>query len=295
MANMGFEDRFINFILQCVNSVQYSILLNGEKGSSFRSSRGLRQGDPLSPYLFLFCGVGLSALALPITHFMFADDCILFGEVSNRGISVMKDILEEYESCSGSNVNDQDKNLVFQILNVRCLTNPERCLGLPIWWGEKRNGLPKFERLIEAKDQQLECKAYLTRRQRGFIKAVLQAIPTYTMACIPLPKPLCLELEKLMGSFWWRKNHGKRGMHWCDWKSLCALKEEGEYLGCKGASFEGSGLEDREWKANAWIPGNDEFRLQNTNVNLSILKVAHLIDANARKWNSELVYNTFSE
>ncbi|KAK5776522.1 hypothetical protein PVK06_044482 [Gossypium arboreum] len=43
-----------------------------------------------------------------------------------------------------------------------------------------------------------------------FIKFVLQAIPTYTMACFLLPKSLCLELENIVGSFWWRKNHGKR-------------------------------------------------------------------------------------
>lgn len=41
----------------------------------------------------------------PITHHMFADDCILFGEVSDKGIMVLKDIFREYESCSGQCVN----------------------------------------------------------------------------------------------------------------------------------------------------------------------------------------------
>ncbi|KAK5794834.1 hypothetical protein PVK06_036084 [Gossypium arboreum] len=162
MSKMGFDERFIEFIICYVNSIQYSILINGKEGLSFKPSRGLRQGDPLSPYLFLFCEEGLSALmrlasqdkkihgakvsrsAPPITHLMFADECILFGKVSNQGVNVLKEILGEYESCSGqcvnyeksmtffsTNVKDQDKSRVFQALNVRCSINPERYLGLP--------------------------------------------------------------------------------------------------------------------------------------------------------------------
>ncbi|KAK5775001.1 hypothetical protein PVK06_042867 [Gossypium arboreum] len=75
---------------------------------------------------------------------MFADDCILFGEVSIRGICVMKDILKEYKACSrqcvnfekstvffSPNVADQDKDMVFQILNVRSSKNPVKYIGPP--------------------------------------------------------------------------------------------------------------------------------------------------------------------
>ncbi|KAH1090134.1 hypothetical protein J1N35_017391 [Gossypium stocksii] len=245
MANMGLEDGFTNFILHCLNSVKYSILINGEVGSNFRSSRGLRQGDLLSPYLFLFCGEGLSTLmrlasqemrilgakvctsAPPITHLMFADDCILFGEVSNRGISLLKEILEVCEACSGqcvnfekstaffnSNVGVQDKNLVFQILKVRCSTNPEKYLGLPNLVG--RNKKLAFQNLKDRLKQKINSWSLRHISQGGrevFIKSILQAIPSYTMACFLLPKALCSELENIMGSFLWRKKYGKRGMH----------------------------------------------------------------------------------
>ncbi|KAH1130750.1 hypothetical protein J1N35_002128 [Gossypium stocksii] len=87
----------------------------------------------------------------PITHLIFVDDCILFGEVSDRGINVFKGILREYESCSGqcvnfkkstvffsSKVNIQDKNLIFRVLNVRCSTEPEKYLGLPNMVGQRK-------------------------------------------------------------------------------------------------------------------------------------------------------------
>ncbi|KAA3473267.1 reverse transcriptase [Gossypium australe] len=206
MYKLGFKENFIELIKRCLNSVRYSILINGKEGSSFRSSRGLRQGDPLSPYLFLFCGEGLSALmrlacqekkisgakvcrgSPTITHLMFAYDCILFGEVSNRGVNVFKDILSEYEACSGQcvnfkkskvffspNVTDQDRSLVVQVLGVRCSNDPERYLGLPNMVGHRMK----------------------QRINNWSTKYISQgAIPTYAMSCFLLPKFLCSELEQ---------------------------------------------------------------------------------------------------
>ncbi|XP_052878272.1 uncharacterized mitochondrial protein AtMg00310-like [Gossypium arboreum] len=60
-----------------------------------------------------------------------------------------------------------------------------------------------------------------------FIKAILQAIPTYTMGCFLLPKSVCEDIEKIIANFLWQKGYGKRGIHWCSWSNLCELKENG--------------------------------------------------------------------
>ena len=96
MRTMGFPEKFILLIMKCVSSVAYSIMINGKKCGHIKPSKGISQGDPLSPYLFLLCAEGLSTLlkkALKdkeiqgvaaarngpkITHLFFADDSLLF-------------------------------------------------------------------------------------------------------------------------------------------------------------------------------------------------------------------------
>ena len=62
LLKLGFQDSWVALIMECISTVSYSILVNGEPKGLIRPSRGLRQGDPLSPYLFLFCVEGLNAL-----------------------------------------------------------------------------------------------------------------------------------------------------------------------------------------------------------------------------------------
>lgn len=102
-------------IMKCIFFISYSVNLNGLHSSPFTPLRGLHQGDSLSLFLFLICSEGLSFLmclakverlikcvkasrrGLEITHLLFADDCILFGDASLGVMSSLKRILKENE------------------------------------------------------------------------------------------------------------------------------------------------------------------------------------------------------
>ena len=107
------------WIMQCVTKVSFSILINGGKTKSFIPSRGLRQGDPLSPYLFILCQEVLSRLikrsfvsgvihrvkmntnGLAFTHVMYADDLMLFAKAITCEVQVLDECLEKYCEWSG--------------------------------------------------------------------------------------------------------------------------------------------------------------------------------------------------
>jgi len=120
MYKLGFAGPWINRIMQCVKSVSYSVLINGTPYGRITPTRGIKQGDPLSPYLFLLCAEGLSSLigkaeeeglisGVPIvargyklSHLLFADDSLLFCRANSMEWDNVMNLLMKYEKVSGT-------------------------------------------------------------------------------------------------------------------------------------------------------------------------------------------------
>jgi hypothetical protein len=131
MIKMGFCRRWVKLIMNCVTSVRYQIKINGDFTEQFTPTRGLRQGDPLSPYLFVICAKGLFALlqdaeangritgvricpaSLTITHLFFADDSVLLIKANMEEAMDLRETLELYENYSGQCINTEKLAIMF--------------------------------------------------------------------------------------------------------------------------------------------------------------------------------------
>ena len=107
-------------------------------------------------------------------------------------------------------------------------SNHTKYLGLPSIIGRsKKLVFAEIKEKVGKKLAGWKGKLLSAGGKEVLIKAVAQAIPTYTMSCFQLPKSLCEDLEKLMRSFWWGQKHQETKMAWVRWKTMCKPKSQG--------------------------------------------------------------------
>jgi hypothetical protein len=119
MTRLGFHASFVELPMACVRSARYKIRFNDQETDSFTPGRGFRQGDPLSPYLFLLCAEGLSSLlahreevcgmedvrvcrnAPSVSHLLFVDDSLILMKANMTRATSLRQVLDQYCASSG--------------------------------------------------------------------------------------------------------------------------------------------------------------------------------------------------
>ncbi|XP_059066268.1 uncharacterized mitochondrial protein AtMg01250-like [Cryptomeria japonica] len=162
LSKMGFRGRFLNVIKVAVENVHYSVIVNDTPWGFFKFGKGLRQGAPLSPYLFIMVakvlsrnfshlirnrkisGVKAASTLPPVVMQQFVDDTFLFGQSFVIEAKEWKHLLEDYALASGQIINynkskiyffNMDRNLQGKLMQILgcCVANlPDSYLGLPL-------------------------------------------------------------------------------------------------------------------------------------------------------------------
>ncbi|CAN0840801.1 LINE-1 retrotransposable element ORF2 protein [Linum grandiflorum] len=255
----GFAGVWVSWIRECIRTVDFSILFNGQPTSTFTPERGIRQGDPLSPFLFILMSNALSFLidkgirqkrltgiklrrnGPTLSHCLFADDTIIFGKASLEEAQRIIDIIGKYGASTGQEVNLEKSSVFFSknVMEADRTTivetigfSPTNChskyLGVPTEWGRSKKETFSFliDRLIK-RGHFWQGLLLSHAGKETLIKAVLQAIPTYVMSSFLLPKAITRKMDSLIRNFFWSGSMEKRSIHWCNAAKLCSAKFEG--------------------------------------------------------------------
>jgi hypothetical protein len=258
MKQRGFCDTWCNWIQQVVCSGTLSVKINDTTGSYFKSRKGVRQGDPLSPLLFnlaadclakmvhlaqennLIKGLIPNIIPKGVAILQYADDTILCMDDEVETMTNMKILLYIYEKMSGLKINfgkseiimvslDEQKTLLFSEL-INCAT----------WsWPIKYLGVPVSGSRLHVKDR-MSLNDKILKRLDGWqstslsyggklilLNACLSCIPTYAMSMYLLPKTVVKKIDIIRKRFFWRGGANKRKYHLVKWAVITKPKKKG--------------------------------------------------------------------
>jgi len=229
MTNMNFPRLWRKWILECVGTEKASVLVNGSLTDEFPLERGLRQGDPLSPFLFLLAAEGLNVLMTTVerehlfngydigdnvevrlTHLLFADDTLIIGEKSWLNVRTMRSVLLLFGELSGLKVNFNKSMLTgvniseswlsetATMLSWRRGTIPFVYLGLPIGGDSRKISFwkPVVDRIV-SRLSSWNHKFLSFGGRLVLLKSVLSSLPVYFLSFFKAPAGIISSIESV--------------------------------------------------------------------------------------------------
>ena len=253
MHKMNFPTLWRKWMSECIGTATASVLVNGSPTEEFPMERGLRQGDPLSPFLFLLAAEGFNVLmlsvieadlfrgyfvgsdsALCLSHLQFADDTLIIGEKSWSNVRSIRAVLLLFEQVSGLKVNFTKSLLTgvnvsnswlheaALVLNCRVGILPFAYLGLPI--GEDPRKLNFWKPIVNsiiARLSSWKSKFLSFGGRLILLKSVLSSLPVYFLSFFKVPAGIISSIESLFNFFFWGGGEDFRKISWVDWDSVC--------------------------------------------------------------------------
>ncbi|XP_061955562.1 uncharacterized protein LOC133677489 [Populus nigra] len=254
---IGLPERMITWIRACISSAFFSVGINGSLHGFFPSSRGLRQGDPLSPYLFVIAMEGLGGMLRlvaqnpsfkfhwrckqnSITHLAFADDLMVFCHADLASVELIRGALDSFASISGLIINHRKSSVFLSgvedsigLAITNCLqfqlgVLPVKYLGVPLISSRlsRQHCTLLVERIVSR--IRLWTSASLTYAGRlQLIKSTLFSIQVYWSSLFILPTFIIRRIKGIFAAFIWKGTSLTPTGAKVAWASLCYPKSEG--------------------------------------------------------------------
>ena len=230
LEKMGFARSWIRWVMACITTVSYSIFLNGKAHGFIKPERGIRQGDPLSPFLCILCaealvsrlnhseasgrltGIGLSSSGPRVHHLLFADDSLLMCKADELESKEVVGCLKAYGEASGQRINFQKSSIIFgaqvpntvkervkHILSITTEGGEGTYLGLPeCFKGSKRDLLSFIREKLQARLHGWFAKSLSLGGREVLLKSIAMSLPVYAMSIFKLPKDVCTRITSAM-------------------------------------------------------------------------------------------------
>ena len=253
----GFDERWRLWVSNILSSGKTSVLLNGVPGRWITCRRGLRQGDPLSPYLFIIVADVLQKLiskasragdlchpvdpSLPCPVLQYADDTLILTRGDVGSMQTLKQILENFSLATGLTINFHKSTFIpmnvppdvasamANVLGCTLSSFPQTYLGLPL--SPKKLRPADYQPLLDSFDRFLAgWKARLLSYggRIVLVNAVLGSLPIYYMSSILLPKSVCEVLDAKRRAFLWTGEDTCSGANCLiAWDRVCQARECG--------------------------------------------------------------------
>ncbi|KAI0522403.1 hypothetical protein KFK09_004782 [Dendrobium nobile] len=247
-----FPSLFVSWIRACITDVNFSFVLNGALEGFFPSTAGLRQGCPLSPYLFCivmdaFSNLleargfnGISYGNFSLTHLLYADDVLIFGEATISNCIILDYVLREFANSSGLVVNHGKSSIMFpkhlknqteicQALSIHSIANKITYLGIPLSF--YRLNIADYLPLLDSLNKKLNgWKANLLSfaGRLQYLKFTIQNTIAYWIRGSILPKTVHKSFKKFSSRFlfYGDVNMAKK-LHMISWDKICRPKSKG--------------------------------------------------------------------
>ncbi|GKA11042.1 putative RNA-directed DNA polymerase [Tanacetum coccineum] len=264
MLQMGFGAKWRKWMHSCLNSAYALILINGSPTNEFKMEKGLRQGDPLFPFLFIlavealnvvflearnksiFLGAEVGKDKVPISHLQFVDDALIVGQWSLPNARNLSRILTCFHLVSGLKVNF-NKSKLFGIrvssselnsiaCSIGCQPSQLPCtyLGLPIGANMSRttnwSTLSHVQLVINPPNFRVLAWVYqLTLSYGGrltLIKSVLGSLGVYFFSLFKSPVSIIKKLESIRRNFFWGGNSEEKKIAWVTWDKVIGPRDQ---------------------------------------------------------------------